>query len=135
ESDGYPEAWYLPVARNIPSGFARVGSFYDRFKAEAAARTGVDWPAGSAVFQYRNDQRATALWYHSHELGLTRLNIYAGLLGMYLLRGGSSDLPSGVLPGPAPRIGDPPGVRYHEIPLVLQDRSFNTDGSLFFPNS
>ena len=22
--DGYPEAWYLPVARNIPRGFARV---------------------------------------------------------------------------------------------------------------
>jgi bilirubin oxidase len=131
QSDGYPEAWYLPVARDIPRGFARVGSFYERFRAEAAAA----WPAGSAVFDYRNDQRATALWFHSHELGLTRLNIYAGLTGLYLLRGGSADLPAGVLPGPAPQPGDPPGKRYYEIPLILQDRSFNADGTLFFPAS
>src|SRR2546421_3426681 len=129
--DGYPEAWYLPAARNIPRGFARVGSFHDRFRSESAAA----WPAGSAVFDYRSDQRATALWYHSHELGLTRLNIYAGLQGMYLLRGGSADLPAGVLPGPAPQPGDPPGRRYHEIPLIIQDRSFNADGTLFFPAS
>ena len=135
ESDGYPEAWYLPPARDIPSGFAKVGSFYDRFRAEAQNRFGVTWSPGNAIFQYRNDQRATALWFHSHELGLTRVNIYAGLSGFYLLRGGSADLPNGVLPGPAPRLGDPPGVRYREIPLVLQDRSFNTDGSLFFPAS
>ncbi|HEU5109182.1 MAG TPA: multicopper oxidase [Micromonosporaceae bacterium] len=124
ESDGYPEAWYLPAARNIPSGFARVGSFYDRYRAEARDRFGVDWSPGSAIFQYRNDQRATALWFHGHELGLTRVNIYAGLTGFYLLRGGSGDLPAGVLPGSR-----------REIPLVIQDRSFNADGSLFFPAS
>jgi spore coat protein A len=124
DSDGYPEAWYLPPARDIPPGFARVGSFYERFRAEAAHRNQVDWPAGSAVFQYANDQRATALWYHSHDLGMTRVNIYSGLSGMYLLRGGPDDLPRGVLP-----------ARPYEIPLVVQDRSFNTDGSLFFPAS
>ena len=124
ESDGYPEAWYLPVAGNIPSGFARVGSFYDRFRAEARSRFGVSWDPGSATFQYRNDQRATALWYHSHELGLTRLNIYAGLSGYYLLRGGSGDLPAGVLP-----------AGRFEVPLIIQDRSFNSDGTLFFPRT
>jgi spore coat protein A, manganese oxidase len=129
--DGYPEAWYLPGARDIPHGFARVGTFHDRFRAEA----GVPWPAGSAVFDYHNDQRATTLWYHDHTLGMTRLNIYAGLTGMYLLRGGPSDLPAGVLPGPAPQPGDPPGRRYYEMPLIVQDRSFNADGSLFFPSS
>src|SRR5439155_26515522 len=81
------------------------------------------------------DKRATALWYHDHGLGMTRLNIYAGLTGMYLLRGGSGDLPAGVLPGPAPRPGDPAATAYHEIALVIQDRSFNADGSLFFPTS
>ncbi len=124
ESDGYPEAWYLPAARNIPAGFARVGSFYDRFRNEANRRHGVVWPRGAAVFQYPNDQRATALWFHNHELGLTRLNLYAGLTAFYLLRGGRSDLPPGVLPR----------GRF-EIPLVIQDRSFNRDGSLFFPDS
>jgi spore coat protein A len=134
ESDGYPEAWYLPAARNIPTGYARVGSFYDRYKAEAASRFGVSWDPGTAIYQYPNDQRATTLWFHSHELGMTRVNIYAGLFGFYLIRGGPSDLPAGVLPGPAPRAGDPPGTRYHEIPMVIQDRSFNADGSLFFPS-
>jgi bilirubin oxidase len=135
ESDGYPEAWYLPPAADIPAGYATVGSFYNRFKAQAAARNGTTWAPGTAVYQYPNDQRATALWYHTHDLGMTRVNIYAGLSGFYLLRGGSADLPRGVLPGPAPQRGDPSGVAYHEIPLVIQDRSFNADGSLFFPNS
>jgi bilirubin oxidase len=27
ESDGYAEAWYLPVANDIPSGYATVGSY------------------------------------------------------------------------------------------------------------
>lgn len=135
ESDGYPEAWYLPNAKNIPAGFFKVGSKYDSFKNEFRSIYGVTWAPGTATFQYPNDQRATALWYHDHVLGMTRLNVYAGLAGFYLLRGGSSDLPAGVLPGPAPAVGDPPGKKYYEIPILLQDRSFNKDGSLFFPNS
>src|SRR5262249_32416477 len=43
ESDGYPEAWYLPTASNIPAGYATVGSFYDRYKAQALARNGTVW--------------------------------------------------------------------------------------------
>ncbi|BCJ76373.1 multicopper oxidase [Catellatospora sp. IY07-71] len=135
DSCGYPEAWYLPDARNIPRGHARVGSFYDQFGDEFAQRHGVAWKPGAATFQYDNDQRAATLWYHDHALGVTRVNVYAGLAGFYLLRGGAADLPPGVLPGPAPRAGDEPGTRYHEIPLVIQDRSFNTDGSLFYPGS
>jgi bilirubin oxidase len=95
----------------------------------------VNWSPGTATFQYTNDQRATGLWYHAHELGMTRVNVYAGLAGQYILRGGSSDLGRGTLPGPAPQQGDAPGTRYYEIPLIIQDRSFNSDGSLFFPNS
>jgi spore coat protein A, manganese oxidase len=135
ESDGYPEAWYLPPANNIPAGYATVGSYYNKYKAQAFSRNGTVWSTGNAVYQYPNDQRATALWYHTHDLGMTRVNIYAGLTGFYLLRGGAADLPPGVLPGPAPQRGDSPGVVYHEIPMVIQDRSFNADGSLFFPAS
>src|SRR5207344_264084 len=90
--------------------------------------------AGAALFQYRNDQRATTLWFHDHALGMTRANVYAGPAGFYLLRGGNADLPNAFLPGPAPKEGDPAGKRYHEIPLVIQDRSFNANGSLFYPN-
>ena len=135
ESDGYAEAWYLPDARNIPNGHFKTGTWYDVFRAKSESLLGQTWEAGSAVFQYPNDQRATTLWYHDHALGMTRLNVYAGPAGFFLLRGGSSDLPAGILPGPAPALGDPAGTKYYEIPLAIQDRAFNADGSLFYPAS
>ena len=124
ESDGYPEAWYLPAAGDIPAGYARVGSKYAKFKRIFREQHGRKWKPGSALFQYENDQAAATLWYHDHTLGMTRANVYAGPAGFYLLRGGDHDLPRGVLPGGG-----------HEIPIAIQDRSFNADGSLFYPAS
>ncbi|RKR92291.1 bilirubin oxidase [Micromonospora pisi] len=135
ENDGYPEAWYLPDAKNIPPGYAPVGRYYDEFRETFGRQHKVAWKAGSATFQYPNDQRATTLWYHDHTIGMTRLNVYAGPVGFYLLRGGPSDLPPGVLPGPAPARNDPPGSRYYELPLIIQDRSFHEDGSLSYPSA
>jgi FtsP/CotA-like multicopper oxidase with cupredoxin domain len=135
ESDGYAEAWYLPDAANVPSGFASVGSFYDTFRTKAERALGQRWTPGSAVFQYDNDQAAATIWYHDHTLGMTRSNVYAGPAGFYLLRGGPGDEVVGTLPGPAPALGDPPGLNYYEIPIAIQDRSFNDDGSLFYPDS
>ena len=132
-SDGYAEAWYLPAARNIPDGFATEGSRYEYFRERSPL--GDSWGPGNAVFEYANDQRATTMWYHDHTLGITRLNVYAGPAGFYLLRGGPGDLPPDVLPGPAPKVGDGPETRYYEIPVVIQDRSFNADGSLFYPDT
>jgi bilirubin oxidase len=135
ESDGYAEAWYLPVAKDIPGHYFRTGTWYETFKAQFEALWSQVWEPGTSVFQYANDQRASTLWYHDHTLGMTRLNVYAGPAGFYLLRGGASDLPAGLLPGPAPSLGDPPGLSYYEIPIAIQDRSFNADGSLFYPSS
>ena len=138
-SDGFPEAWYLPAAANL-GGFTASGSFFDVFKGSSPL--GATWAPGSAVFQYANDQPATTLWYHDHSLGMTRQNVYAGPAGFYLLRGGPGDevtssKPHGtaLLPGPAPALGDPPGLAYYEIPIAIQDRSFNDDGSLFYPDN
>ncbi|HET7767654.1 MAG TPA: multicopper oxidase [Chloroflexota bacterium] len=133
ESDGHPEAWYLPAARNIPARYATTGTYFDAYRQSSPL--GEQWGPGAAVFEYPNDQAAATLWYHDHALGITRLNVYAGPAGFYLLRGGEQDLPEGTLPGPAPRAGDPPNTRYYEIPLAIQDRSFNADGSLFYPDS
>jgi spore coat protein A len=133
DSDGYPEAWYLPLAKNIPKGYATVGSKYYPFKAAAQSRAGVAWASGMAQFEFANDQRATSLWYHDHSLGMTRLSVRAGLLGLYNLRGGAGDVPAGHLPGPAPRRGDRAGTRYYEIPLIIADPSFNTDGTQYLP--
>jgi spore coat protein A, manganese oxidase len=49
ESDGYPEAWYLPAASNIPAGFARSGTWYNHFQRTFKARWGGDWEPGSAT--------------------------------------------------------------------------------------
>jgi spore coat protein A, manganese oxidase len=135
ESDGYAEAWYLPHAHNIPPGYSRVGSWYEIFKEKFQSQFHQPWTPGSAVFQYQNDQAAATIWYHDHSLGMTRLNVYAGPAGFFLLRGGSFDLPDGVLPGPAPTVGSSPFGRFYEIPLAIQDRSFNLNGSLFYPDS
>ena len=98
------------------------------------------------MFQYPNANRASTLWYHDHTLGMTRLNVYAGPAGFYLIRGGPAgdkavlDSRTGaaaVLPGPAPKEGDrfPSNKTYYEIPIAIQDRSFNADGSLFYPDT
>jgi spore coat protein A, manganese oxidase len=134
ESDGYAEAWYLPAANNLPDGYFTEGSYYDEFRAKFAAKWGTDWQPGSALFQYPNDQPATTMWYHDHTLGMTRLNVYAGPAGFYIVRGGPEDLSTG-LPGPAPMLGDPAGLSYYEIPIAIQDRAFNQNGSLFYPAS
>jgi spore coat protein A, manganese oxidase len=127
ESDGFPKAWFLPAATNLPAGYATRGSEFTQI-------AGAPVEPGAAVYQYSNDQDASTLWYHDHTLGITRLNVYAGPAGFYLLRDGY-ELNAGALPGPAPALGDPPGKKYYEIPLGIQDRSFNTDGSLFFPDN
>lgn len=94
-SDGFPEAWFSP----------------------GNAATGMDYTGNEYV--YPNRQKATTLWYHDHAMGITRLNVYAGLAGFYILRD----------PDEA-QLGLPAGQ--YEIPLLLQDKSFNPDGSLFF---
>ena len=135
DSDGYPEAWFLPAANNIPAGFATHGSYYDRFKKEFEDRWGQKWQPGSSISQYPNDQRETTLWYHDHSLGMTRLNVYAGPAAFYLLRGDRENDWPGNLPRPWPRRGDPAGLQYREIPIAIQDRSFNADGSLLYPDN
>jgi FtsP/CotA-like multicopper oxidase with cupredoxin domain len=142
ESDGYAEAWFLPDATNIPGEYATTGRWYDFFSTKAAQKFGVAWAPGSATFQYPNAHPASTLWYHDHALGMTRLNVYAGPAGFFIVRGGPGDevLDSrtgreAVLPGPAPSHGDGPGQTYREIPLAIQDRSFGRDGSLFYPDT
>ncbi len=138
DSDGYAEAWYLPDANDIPAGYATTGTFFDYFNG----KYGHGWAAGAASFKYPNDQRATTLWYHDHTLGMTRLNVYAGPAGFWLIRGGPDDVvldkrdkSPAFLPGPAPGVGDDPLGVYYEIPIAIQDRSFNADGSLFYPDT
>jgi spore coat protein A len=83
-----------------------------------------DWYVSgkSRQHHYPNAQDAATLWYHDHAMGINRLNMYAGLMGLYLLRDEhelSLGLPSGE----------------QELPLVLADRLLRTDGRLYYPDS
>ena len=77
------------------------------------------------TFTYYNEQRASMVWYHDHAVGNTRTNVYAGLAGLYFIR---DDQDTGE---PGNPLGLPAGA--YEIPLVLQDKTFNADGSMFYP--
>jgi spore coat protein A len=104
--DGGPDAWYTSD-----------GGYHG-----AAYHAGPGGGTNSTVFRYPNSQEAAAIWFHPHPLGVTRLNVYAGLAGAYLLTDLSLNLPTN-LPGPA-----------DIVPLVIQDRMFDTNGQLYFPN-
>jgi len=99
-SDGLPEAWFT-------QGFAETGNYFVKRN-----------------YRYDNTQESATLWYHDHALGITRLNVYAGLAGFYLLRDDNEEnlINTGVLPG-----GD------YEIEIVIQDKMFDTNGELFWP--
>ena len=104
-ADGYAEAWFLPAAGNLPAGYATVGTWYNFFNT----KSGLGWAPGTATFRYPNSQRPSTVWYHDHTLGMTRLNVYAGPAGFYLIRstaaadnptvagGGAADDPEGAL--------------------------------------
>ena len=76
-------------------------------------------------YVYQNDQPAGNLWYHDHALGITRLNVYAGMAGFYFVRDeldtGASDNPLGL-----------PAFPY-ELAYAVQDRMFKDNGELFYP--
>ncbi|MCP2293280.1 Multicopper oxidase [Nocardia amikacinitolerans] len=83
----------------------------------------ITWRNGGRIRNwYGNRQQAITLWYHDHAMGITRLNLQAGLAGMYYLR---DEFDTGAPDNP---LGLPTGE--YEIPLIVQDRTFNPDGSL-----
>jgi spore coat protein A, manganese oxidase len=87
-------------------------------------------PGNTQTVVYPNEapqMPASLLWFHDHGLGATRLNVFAGLAAAYILR---DEHDTGEERNP---IGIPGGT--YEIPLVVQDRSFDADGTLLYPSS
>jgi spore coat protein A len=76
-------------------------------------------PGAFRDYHYPNQQRAASLFYHDHSHGQTGLHVYHGLAGAYLI-----DDPE------EQALGLPQGD--YDIPLLLQDRIFNADGSLAY---
>lgn len=98
ESDGHPDAWYTKDYEYVGHKFKRK------------------------VYEYTNHQSAATMWYHDHAIGITRLNVYAGLAGFYIIRDKLEE-----------RLNLPKGP--YEIPIMIQDKTFNEDGSLFYPDN
>lgn len=83
-----------------------------------------DWYVSgkSRTYHYPNRQSACMLFYHDHAMGINRLNIYAGLMGLFFVRDEYED-----------SLGLPQGQ--YEIPLVVYDRLLRPDGQLYYPVS
>jgi spore coat protein A, manganese oxidase len=101
DSDGLPEYWFSPGWQVVGPRWVKKDYLYD------------------------NSQEAGTVWYHDHALGITRLNVYAGLAGFYIIRDerdtGQADNPLGL-----------PAYPY-EAAFAIQDRMFSQDGQLFYP--
>jgi FtsP/CotA-like multicopper oxidase with cupredoxin domain len=109
-SDGVPEGWFTNNGLH--------GKGYSTFTATGA---------NSTVYSYPNNQQATTLWFHDHALGITRVNVYSGLAAFYFLR---DQFDTGLASNP---LGLPAGSQ--EIELMIQDRQFDTNGQLLWPDS
>jgi len=73
------------------------------------------------AYSYDNTQDAAGIWYHDHALGITRVNVYAGLAGGYLIRDtAATGIDTGTPDSPLP-------TGKYEVPLIIQDKMFNLD--------
>jgi spore coat protein A, manganese oxidase len=108
--DGGPDAWFLSSTVQIP-GYQMHGSQY--YSKSGAALNEV-------IYRYPNNQDPANIWFHDHTLGATRLNVYAGIAGAYPIVDPTLTFYNN-LPGPI-------------VPMAIQDRMFDTNGQLYFPN-
>jgi len=112
----FPE---VRIMTHLHGGFVAADDDGNPFAQPDAFRSGK-----TQSVTYPNEQSATLLWYHDHYLGATRMNVVAGLAGGYLLRDSFDTGSNPLLPGP---------IGVYELPVVVQDRQFNPDGSLLYP--
>ena len=125
-----PQRHFLPIDHNIHGAErskpeVRTVAHVHGARAPAASDGyPEDWfaPGHAAVYHYPNAQDAATLWYHDHAMGITRLNIYAGLLGAFIVRDADEQA-----------LGLPTGDS--DLPLILCDRLIAKNGQLYYPVS
>ncbi|HEY9207047.1 MAG TPA: multicopper oxidase domain-containing protein [Candidatus Methanoperedens sp.] len=128
--DGGPESWFLSDEQISGTWISHGAAYYAGTDVAGAGAH----PAATneSIYRYPNSQEAAPLWFHDHVLGATRINAtFAGLAGAYAVIDTGLALPAGLHPVGLQNTGGP--VRY-SVPLVIQDRMFDTNGQLFFPN-
>ncbi len=100
--DGGPNAWFTSDGSHIGNEYYSMDGIGNK---------------NYCIYRYPNSQEGAPIWFHDHTMGATRLNVFMGLAGAYLLLDPAND------PQNLPDL----------VPLVIQDRMFDTDGQLFFP--
>ncbi|MEQ1806215.1 MAG: hypothetical protein ABL900_12645, partial [Burkholderiaceae bacterium] len=127
-SDGTPHQWITPAdesdAANLKSVAADTSidpSVLPNFLRGAGALNVPDMNdpgPGAMTYYFPNGMSARMEWYHDHSVGITRLNVHAGMASAYLLTDPVEQalIASGALPGPEAT-----------IPLILQDKTFVPD--------
>ncbi|KAL9229270.1 hypothetical protein vseg_004755 [Gypsophila vaccaria] len=96
QSDGHGHSWFT-------RGYAQKGPFWTK-----------------RTYHYHNSQQPGTMWYHDHAMGLTRINLLAGLIGAYVVRDPKVEEPLGLPSGPD-----------FDRTLVICDRDFYKNGSIF----
>jgi len=106
EFDGGPDQWITPRRVQVGPGVA-----------------GPNAAAAGLKYTYDNNQEAAMTWYHDHGEGVTRINAYGGLAGLYVIRDNNEDklvAQGKIQSGP------------YELPVVIQDKCFTADGNLAY---
>ncbi len=109
-SDGHPHQWITPAADELNAAEAQ------NYRRGDIAYNVPDMPnpgPGAVTYYWPNGQSGRLLFYHDHATGLTRLNVYAGTAAGYLLADPSERAINSLVGGDT-----------HEIPLVIQDKTF-----------
>ncbi len=134
-SDGTPHQWILPAADETnlkqqaallrtptatPADLAKANDIENMARG-VGAKNVPDMPnpgPGAMTYYFPNGQSGRMMFYHDHTVGLTRLNVYSGVVAGYMVNdilgvGENHASLTGLLPPAA-----------DTIPLIIQDKTF-----------
>lgn len=107
EFDGGPDQWFTPQRQQVGPGITSANSPV----------------ADHLTYLYANSEEASMHWYHDHGEGVTRINAYAGLAGLYVIRDANE---AALISARKMPTGE------QEIPVVIQDKIFQANGQLAY---
>ena len=114
-SGGVPDSVHIHGGEVAPAYDGGPDSWF----TQGNAITGIGF--WSNTMEYKNGQQESTIWFHPHGFGITRLNVYAGMAGVYPIVDPAN-----------PPLALMPAFPQYDVPLIIQDRSFDTTGQIFY---
>ena len=123
ESDGFPDDFYSATKHG--PGLSRPGRYKDHhYPNVPAGYHPILYPKGNL------EECLGTMWYHDHRTNFTAANVYRGLAGFFLYL---DDIDSGDEEDPNEgSLHLPSGINQHDIPLLFDDKRFDSSGYLYF---